>query len=320
MKLSEMLAEIDSERVIGSDQLNITGLAFSSLEVKPGNIFFCIKGFQTDGHKYAEDAIARGAAVIVAEYDMSELGVTCVVCKNTRLALAKAAAAFYGHPERKFKLIGITGTNGKTTVTYLVKSVLESLGKTVGLIGTNQNMIGTEVIPSKHTTPDSLQLMQLFSQMAEKGAQYVVMEVSSHSLALDRVTACLFDVGAFTNITQDHLDFHKTMDNYREAKGILYNISKAGVVNCDDDSAEYFIKNSKCDRMLTYGIEKECDLKASKVELSEKSVSFNVEYNKKSYPVELGIPGMFSVYNALTALGCLVSAGIPMDEKVGLRL
>ena len=309
MKLSELLADIEVEKIIGAEQLNVTGIAFNSMEVRPGNIFVCITGFKTDGHKYAADAIDRGAIAVIAERDISELGVTCVICKNTRLALAKAAANFYGHPERKFRLIGITGTNGKTTATYLVKSVLESLGRKVGLIGTNQNMIGTEVIPSKHTTPDSLELMQLFSQMAEKGAEYVVMEVSSHSLALDRVTACRFDVGAFTNITQDHLDFHKTMENYLAAKSILFTISKAGVINRDDSGSDYLLEHSTCERMLTYGIESDCDIHASDVKLSEKGVAFKVSYENKEYDVELGIPGMFSVYNALTALGCLVSAG-----------
>ncbi len=320
MKLTELLEGIEVNQIIGSEHLNVTGITFNSLDVKPGNIFVCITGFKTDGHKYAADAISRGAIAVMAERDLSELGVTCVVCDNTRLALSQAAANFYDHPERKLRLIGITGTNGKTTTTYVVKSVLESLGKKVGLIGTNQNMIGTEVIPSKHTTPDSLQLMQLFSLMVEKGADYVVMEVSSHSLALDRVAACTFDVGAFTNITQDHLDFHETMEKYLEAKGILYTISKNGVINADDDSAQYLIKTSKCDKVLTYGIDKECDLRASNVVLSEKGVSFNVEFENKTYPVELGIPGRFSVYNALTALGCLVAADIEICDAVeGLK-
>lgn len=321
MKLAELLSETKVEEIIGSDKLNITGIAYNSREVKPGNVFVCIRGFKTDGHKYAKDAVERGAAAIVAEEDLSELGVTCVICKNTRKALGGISAVFYDHPERKFKLIGITGTNGKTTTTYLIKSVLESMGKCVGLIGTNQNMIGTEVIPSKHTTPESLELMQFFSLMVEKGAEYVVMEVSSHSLSLDRVTACTFDVGAFTNITQDHLDFHETMENYLAAKGILYTIAKAGTVNADDDGAEYLLGISKCDSMLTYGIEKECDMKASNVVLSEKGVDFKVTYKGKEYEVELGIPGKFSVYNALTALATLVSAGISMDEAVaGLKM
>ena len=320
MKLMQLLENVDVKEIIGSEHLNISGIAFSSLEVKPGNIFVCISGFKTDGHDYAEDAIQRGAIAVLAEKDISDLGVTCIVTDNTRKALAQVAANFYEHPEKSFCLIGITGTNGKTTTTYLVKSVLESLGKTVGLIGTNQNMIGTEVIPSKHTTPDSLELMQLFAKMREKKADYVVMEVSSHSLSLDRVTACTFDVGAITNITQDHLDFHKTMENYLEAKGILYKITKSGIVNADDMSASYLLENSKCESMLTYGIENECDMRATNVELSEKGVSFDLTFENKNYQVELSIPGEFSVYNALTALSCLVSAGISMNDAVnGLK-
>lgn len=320
MKLADLLVDVKYNDIIGGTQVNITGIAFNSLEVKPGNVFVCITGFKTDGHKYAADAVDRGAVAIIAERDMSELGVTCVICDNTRNALAMISATFYDHPERKFKLIGITGTNGKTTTTYLIKSVLESMGRRVALIGTNQNMIGAEVIPSQHTTPDSLELMQLFSQMAEKGAEYVVMEVSSHSLALDRVSACEFDVGAFTNITQDHLDFHETMENYLKAKGILYTLSKAGVVNKDDEASDYLLGISKCNKMLTYGIEKDCDIKASNVLLSEKGVSFDIVCNNDKFNVELGIPGMFSVYNALTALSCLVSLGISIEDAVaGLR-
>ena len=320
MKLMQLLENVNVKEIIGSEHLNISGIAFSSLEVKPGNIFVCISGFKTDGHDYAEDAIQRGAIAVLAEKDISDLGVTCIVTDNTRKALAQVAANFYEHPEKSFCLIGITGTNGKTTTTYLVKSVLESLGKTVGLIGTNQNMIGTEVIPSKHTTPDSLELMQLFAKMREKKADYVVMEVSSHSLSLDRVTACTFDVGAITNITQDHLDFHKTMENYLEAKGILYKITKSGIVNADDMSASYLLENSECESMLTYGIENECDMRATNVELSEKGVSFDLTFENKNYQVELSIPGEFSVYNALTALSCLVSAGISMNDAVnGLK-
>ena len=320
MRLAELLVGIEKKQIIGSDRLNVTGIAYNSREVKPGNVFVCIKGFQTDGHKYAEDAIERGAAAIIAEHDMSRFGVTCVICENTRYALASISAEFYNHPEKRFKLIGVTGTNGKTTTTYLIKSVLESLGKRVGLVGTNQNMIGAEVIPSQRTTPESLELMQLFDKMAEKGAEYVVIEVSSHSLVLDRVTACRFDVGAFTNITQDHLDFHETMEKYLEAKGILYHISKAGAVNRDDKGSDYLLNTSRCESMITYGIEADCDMKASNVKLSEKEVRFNVSYNNKEYDVELGIPGKFSVYNALTALSSLVSVGISMEEAVnGLK-
>ncbi len=316
MNLAELLKEVQVKKIIGQPQLAVTGISFDSRTVKPGNLFVCISGFETDGHQYASVAIQKGAAAIITERDMSELGVTCVVVEDTRKALAILAANFYGHPEKKFCLIGITGTNGKTTVTYLVKSVLEAMGKKVGLIGTNQNMIGTEVIPTKRTTPDSLELMRLFAKMADKGVDYVVMEVSSHSLVLDRVTACTFDVGAFTNITQDHLDFHKTMEEYLEAKGILFQISKRGVINADDQAAERLSEISQCQQLLTYGEKASCDICASQVVLKENGVFFTLGYQGKEYQVELGIPGQFSVYNAMTALACLAAADIPMEEAV----
>ncbi|MBQ2614682.1 MAG: UDP-N-acetylmuramoyl-L-alanyl-D-glutamate--2,6-diaminopimelate ligase [Clostridia bacterium] len=316
MNLSELLKDIQVKKLDGTERMEITGIAFDSRAVKPGNLFVCISGFQTDGHKYAQNAVKQGAIAVVAERELEDVGVTCILVENSRLALAKLAAAFYGYPDRKFCLIGITGTNGKTTTTYLVKSVLEKMGKKVGLIGTNQNMIGTEVIPTSHTTPDSLELMRLFAMMAEKGADYVVMEVSSHSLALDRVAACTFDVGAFTNITQDHLDFHNTMEEYLAAKGILFRLAKAGAVNADDAGAAYLCENATCDSMLTYGLEEGCAMRASQVVLEENGVRFSLSYQGETYDVELGIPGKFSVYNALTALSCLAAAGIPLKEAV----
>ncbi len=316
MNLSALLEGVEIKEIIGNPQLAVTGIAFDSRAVQPGNLFVCISGFESDGHEFAPMAIEKGAAVIVAEKDLRELGVTCILVENSRAALAQMAANYYGHPERKFCLIGVTGTNGKTTVTYLVKSVLEAMGKRVGLIGTNQNMIGTEIIPSKRTTPDSLELMRLFAKMAEKEVDYVVMEVSSHSLVLDRVTACTFDVAAFTNITQDHLDFHKTMEEYLEAKGILFRISRHGVINADDSSAERLKELSTCQSLLSYGEKPESDICASGIALKENGVFFELRYQGKTHQVELGIPGKFSVYNALTALGCLAAAGIPMEDAV----
>ncbi|MBR5152521.1 MAG: UDP-N-acetylmuramoyl-L-alanyl-D-glutamate--2,6-diaminopimelate ligase [Clostridia bacterium] len=316
MNLSELLKHIEVTSIDGTERMEITGLAFDSRAVKPGNLFVCISGFQTDGHQFAKGAVENGAIAVVAERELEDVGVTCIRVENSRLALAKLAAAFYGNPDQKFCLIGITGTNGKTTTSYLIKSVLEAMGKKVGLIGTNQNMIGTEVIPTHHTTPDSLELMRLFAMMADKGAEYVVMEVSSHSLALDRVAACSFDVGGFTNITQDHLDFHNTMEEYLSAKSILFRYAKAGAVNMDDDAANYLLEHATCDAMLTYGIEEHADMQASQVELKENGVKFNLSYEGKEYDVELGIPGKFSVYNAMTALSCLAAAGISMEDAV----
>ncbi len=314
MNLFKLIDGIETEEVFGSTQMNITGIAFDSREVKPGNLFICISGYTTDGHMFAPKAVENGAAAIVAEKDLSNLGVTCIVVKNSRYAMAKIAAAYYDYPYKRFKLLGVTGTNGKTTSTYLIKSVLESLDYKVGLIGTNQNMIGDTVIPTERTTPDSLTLMQLFDSMANEGADYVVMEVSSHALALDRVTACTFDVGAFTNITQDHLDFHKTMEEYLQAKSILFTISKLGAINADDIGAEYLLENQKCDKVLTYGINNECDVKATEVDLKAEGISFDVSYKDEKRHVDLAIPGRFSVYNALTAITTLLCSGISLKE------
>ena len=296
--------------------MKISGIACDSRKVKPGNVFVCITGYETDGHKYAKSAVENGAVAVVAEHDLPTVDVPCVIVDNTRKAMSEMAATFYDYPYKKFKLIGITGTNGKTTTTYLIKSILEHLGKKVGLIGTNQNMIGDMIMETSRTTPDSLELMQLFDMIASHNVDYVVMEVSSHALALDRVTACTFDVGAFTNITQDHLDFHKTMEEYLAAKSILFNICNTGVVNKDDARSEYLIENARCRNMITYGINQDCDLKASNIILNEDGVKFDINYGGMEEHVDLPIPGEFSVYNALTAIGCCMAENIPLDLAV----
>ena len=313
MKLCELLKDINIIKSEGSTDLNISGIAFNSAEVKAGYVFVCIKGFKTDGHIYAQDALDKGAVAIVAEREMPEIAANVVVVENTRYALAKISASFYDYPYKKFKLIGITGTNGKTTSTYLIKSVLEQKGFKVGLIGTNQNMVGETVIPSHHTTPDSLELMELFLKMAKEGAEYVVMEVSSHSLALDRVAACEFTVGAITNVTQDHLDFHKTMENYVLAKAKLFKMCETAVVNADDESNSVIKSEANCP-VITYGRETHGDLKAENVELGSKGVEFDAVFKGEKQHIKLGIPGSFSVYNALTATGCLLALGFSLED------
>lgn len=316
MTLSELLKDVNIKKIDGSGSMKISGIACDSRKVKPGNVFVCITGYETDGHKYAKSAVENGAVAVVAEHDLPTVDVPCVIVDNTRKAMSEMAATFYDYPYKKFKLIGITGTNGKTTTTYLIKSILEHLGKKVGLIGTNQNMIGDMIMETSRTTPDSLELMQLFDMIASHNVDYVVMEVSSHALALDRVTACTFDVGAFTNITQDHLDFHKTMEEYLAAKSILFNICNTGVVNKDDARSEYLIENARCRNMITYGINQDCDLKASNIILNEDGVKFDINYGGMEEHVDLPIPGEFSVYNALTAIGCCMAENIPLDLAV----
>ena len=241
--------------------------------------------------------------------------VTVIYAENTRKILAQLSAAFYGHPQKQLKIIGVTGTNGKTTVTTLVKSILEFQGKTVGLIGTNANMICGRVLPTERTTPESLELFALFSEMVAEGVEYVVMEVSSHSLDLYRVYGIEFCVGAFTNLTQDHLDFHGTMEQYLNAKKKLFLQSKCGVVNIDDDAGKSVAAAKACP-MLSYAIDQEADVRAFDIHLSARGVIFSVAYKEQCYTVRLGIPGKFSVYNALTSIGIVTAAGIDMNRAV----
>lgn len=311
MTLSQLLSDVEILSVQGNIDVRISGIAFDSREVKPGDVFVCVTGYKSDGHDYAEQALEKGAVAIIAEKELEETAATTVVVKNTRYALSCVAAEFYDHPYKKFRLFGVTGTNGKTTTTYLIKSILENCGQKVGLIGTNQNMIGNEVIPSHHTTPDSLELMQLFDRMTKEGVDSVVMEVSSHSLALDRVASCKFDIGTFTNVTQDHLDFHNTMENYIEAKSILFKKSSIGVFNIDDDAYEKLSFGCNCD-VMTYSAKTTADLWASNIEYRATGVEFDLSYRDENERISLAIPGGFSVYNALTAAGCCLAAGLSL--------
>ncbi len=306
-----------SEWLSENDDIEITGVAYDSRNVLPGNIFVCVKGFETDGHKFAESAEKNGAAIIVAQ-DKIDVSVPVRYVDNSRRAIAEIACRYYGDPSKKFHLIGVTGTNGKTTITYLIKSIIEAAGKRIGVIGTNQNIIGDKVLLTQTTTPttpNALELQQLFDDMAECGAEYVVMEVSSHALELDRVYGCRFDVGVFTNLTRDHLDFHKTMENYERAKAKLFDISDKGVVNADDAAGRRIASEKDCD-ILSVGLSPECDLRAENIRISASGTDFDAVYGGKTYPVHIVIPGKFSVYNAICAMGAALQLGIDMDTIV----
>lgn len=313
MKLSDLLTGVEILEVAGNIDTKISGIAFNSKEVKPGDVFICIVGFKSDGHDYVQDALEKGAVAIIAQKPLEGIAATTVVVSNTRYALSCVAAAFYDYPYKKFKLFGVTGTNGKTTTTYLVKSILENKGQLVGLIGTNQNMIGETVIPTKHTTPDALELMRLFDRMVKAGVDAVVMEVSSHSLALDRVASCEFEIGAFTNLTQDHLDFHETMENYVLAKAELFKKCNVGVLNVDDDAFDTLTKDCSC-RVMSYSTKKDADLRASNIEYRANGVEFDLSYEGETERIKLSIPGGFSVYNALTAAGCCLANGLTLND------
>ncbi len=319
MKLSCLMKGLNVTRISGNAEIEISDICYDSRKASAGSVFVCIVGYETDGHKYIEKALNAGAVALVVQNGSEICEVPENICviysDDTRKMLAGMAASFFGHPEKNLKIIGVTGTNGKTTVTTLIKSILEFEEKSVALIGTNANIINGRVLPTERTTPESYELYELFSEMVKEGVEYVIMEVSSHSLYLDRVYGIEFLVGAFTNLTQDHLDFHKTMENYKASKGMLFDVSKTGCINVDDAAGEDFAQNAKCP-IITYGVESEAQMKASDIKISARGVIFNVSYQEKNYKVRLGIPGKFSVYNALTALSCVVAAGIPIERAI----
>ncbi len=307
MKLKELLVGIEYTVTKGSVDIEIKGVAYDSRKVKEGYIFVAVKGYQTDGHNYIDKAFENGAVAVIGETDFE--GKCCIRCKDTRKALAIIGSNFYHNPKDKLKIIGVTGTNGKTTTTYLIREILELKGYKSGVIGTNKIIIDKEEYEANRTTPESLELHEIMAKMVEKGVNYLIMEVSSHSLVLDRVYGIDFEAGVFTNLTQDHLDFHKTMDEYAKAKAILFSHSKYSVLNADD---KYFsvMKASSKGTVKTYGIKKNADVMAENIKMSARGVIFNVN----NLQVRLGIPGEFSVYNALSAICVCSFLGLSMDD------
>jgi len=319
MKLTALQKEIGVLRVVGDTAKDIKGICYDSRKAEQDFLFVAIVGFETDGHAYIESAVERGAtAVLVQEgCKIPKLpdSVTVLYATDTRKALSECAAAFYGHPERKLKIVGVTGTNGKTTVTTLVKQILEFEGKSVGLIGTNEIVILGRVLPAERTTPESLELFSLFSDMVYAGVEYVVMEVSSHSLELCRVHGINFCVGAFTNLTRDHLDFHLTMENYFAAKNKLFSVCEKAVINTDDAWGKKMAEGAPC-ACLTYGVEDSAHFLASDIKNSARGVVFSLCEEENVHTVRLGIPGKFSVYNALCAIGTVCALGISTTAAV----
>ena len=312
MKLQAILQGLEPLEVHADLSREITGIAYDSRAVKPGNLFVAICGYDTDGHKYIPMALEKGAACVLCEKAPAEG--EYVLLSDTRRGLALAGANWYGNPAGEMTMIGITGTNGKTTTTYLVKHILEDcLGAKVGLVGTIQNMIGDEVLHTERTTPESLELQALFRHMADAGCTHVVMEVSSHALSLHRVDGVTFDVGVFTNLTQDHLDFHKTMEEYCRAKAMLFARSKVGAVNVDDPWAKEILAHATCP-VITYSAKGQAALEATDIRLEPHHVAFTAHYQGTETACTLGIPGAFSVYNALSALSAALALGIAPEK------
>ena len=312
MKLKELLQGVEIIEATADMELNIQQVAYDSRKVEQGGLFVAVSGFATDGNRFIPMAMEKGAAAVVTATKPSQ-DVPYILVKSDRLALAQIGANFFGHPAESMSIIGVTGTNGKTSVTLLLKQVLEAtLGAKVGLIGTMGNMIGDIAIPSERTTPESFELQSLFAQMRDAGCKFVVMEVSSHAIALERVGGVHFAVAAFTNLTEDHLDFHKTMENYCDTKALLFGRCDKAVLNCDD---EYFARiraNASCP-VLTTSVENG-DLTAKNVQLHADGVSFNAVTENESANVNLPIPGRFTVYNALSVLGIAYQLGISLED------
>ena len=323
MKLEKMIKDISLELIKGDLNIDIKNIAHDSRKIAADYLFICIKGFKTDGHHYIQDAIDNGAKAILIEKepDTFEQGITYIKVNDTRKAMSSLAAAFYNYPLEDLKLIGVTGTNGKTTTTYLIKSVLDTAGYKTGLIGTIQNLIDEETLPATRTTPKSLDIYRLLDKMRNQNIDYVVMEVSSHALDLKRVEGMNFTTAVFTNISQDHLDYHETLEKYLEVKSKLFKqVDKSGysVVNLDDNKSDKIIKNNN-GKLFTYSIDNPSDLRAKNVEVRPDGVSFQLPDLQKK--INLNIAGLFNVYNALAAFGVGKVLGLNAESiKNGLEV
>ena len=312
MKLSALLKGVEILEIHADMDMEIHHIANDSRKVETGDLFMSISGFTTNGNRFIPVAMEKGAAVVVTATKPTE-DVPYVLVSSDRLAMAQIAANFYDHPAQKLKMVGVTGTNGKTTVTLLVKHILETVKSAkVGLIGTMENLIGEEVVPTERTTPESPQLQALFARMVDAGCSYAVMEVSSHAIALERVGGVHYHVAAFTNLTEDHLDFHKTMENYGETKAMLFARSDKAVLNQDDGWYSLMASKAACEP-LTTGLSENAGLYATDLELVADGVRFTAHYGQEQAFVYLPIPGKFTVYNALTALGIALALDIDLQ-------
>ena len=307
-------------RMVLTQDITIRSLQYDSRKVQPSDLFVAIRGTAADGHAFVNSALHNGAVAVVMESDASvpdalfmHTNAIKIVVQDSRAALARMAANFFGHPSRHLTLIGVTGTNGKTTTTHLIKSVFEASGAKVGLIGTIEYMIGSTVRPATHTTPESLELNQLLSEMVTGGCTTAVMEVSSHSLAMHRVDGLSFRAGVFTNLTQDHLDFHGTMQSYRAAKSRLFTGLDAGasaITNADDPTGLLVVEGTRAE-IVSYGVERLSSFRGEHVEMGVRGMNLSVTYGSQSQAVRSSLTGRFNVSNILAAFATGVSLGIP---------
>ena len=329
MNLKKILVNINEIKAKGNLDIEIKGIESNSKNIKPGYMFVAISGFTSDGHDYIQNAIDNGATAIVAEnidkvkqYNLPE-SITLIIAENTRKFLALSSCNFYSNPSRKFKLIGITGTKGKTTTTFMIKEILEKAGKNVGLIGTVATYInGKKIEDSDRTTPESLELQKMFNKMVEENVEYVVMEVSSQSLKLHRVDGCDFDLVAFTNFSEDHISEkeHPDMQDYFQSKLKLFNMCKTGFVNIDDLQGNKIPKMFPDNDITGYGIDNSGAFLAKDITITNSYVDFKVKLTEKNERVKVDIPGRFTVYNALCAICICKKLGIDAENiKIALE-
>jgi len=321
MIIAEILPYFIIKSVTGDVSKEFTGVSVDSRKVKKGDLFIALQGFQVDGHSYIKQAIENGAIGVVVEKDVDvAINVTKLKVKSTRYALAVIADLFYNRPSHKLKVIGVTGTNAKTTTTYLIENILKEAGHKTGLIGTIRVKIGDEEFPTTNTTPDIIELQRYFSLMREKNIDYCIMEVSSHALSLGRVNGINYHSAIFTNLTQDHLDYHLTMENYRSAKTLLFSQlgnsyelepteNKYAIINIDDPNADYFI-NSTAKQVITYGFSEKADLQAKNMVVTANGTTFDCVGWNFSDTIKLKMIGKFSVYNSLAAMAAMLAEGI----------
>jgi UDP-N-acetylmuramoyl-L-alanyl-D-glutamate--2,6-diaminopimelate ligase len=326
IRVVELAARVEGARISGNPDVKVRGIAHDSREVKPGDLFACLVGGTFDGHRFAPEAVARGAAALLAGEDRAfplPEGVPAILVSDTRRALPLLAAALYGNPSRDMKLVGVTGTNGKTTTTFLITSILRASGLRTGTIGTLGAELMGERLPSERTTPEADQLQELLAEMRTRGAQAIAMEVSSHALAQFRTDCCAFDAAAFTNLTQDHLDFHGTLDAYFETKLRLFREYPqqsgkpfAASVNLDDPRGEIVARETR-GKALTYGLRSRADIIAEAVRTEPGRVAFRALTARGPFDVQLNIGGAFQVYNALAAIGVGLGLGFTPDVIAG---
>jgi UDP-N-acetylmuramoyl-L-alanyl-D-glutamate--2,6-diaminopimelate ligase len=320
MELKRLIEGVEVKKILGDPLKQVEGVAYHSKQIDKGFLFAAIRGLEVDGHQFIGEAIQRGAGVVVSEEEREISGQTLILVPDSRQALAKISINFYGDPSSRLNLIGITGTNGKTTITYLLESIFEKAGCTAGVIGTINYRFGQRITPAPNTTPESLDLQRILWEMSTEGTSHVIMEVSSHGLDLDRVFGCQFDGAVFTNLTSEHLDYHKTLEQYFESKKKLFsdslvNSRKKGrfaVTNLDDPRGEKIVKGIDLP-IIRYGLSPSCDVTADRVISSFRGLSCRVRTPKGDFTLRSKLIGDFNVYNILAAVSVGIGMGVPLE-------